>query len=54
MLPDKFEIKIIDNEGVKKQIGVIKKLFAKAKIVINCGDAGQEGELVLGLGVSPT
>ena len=46
MLPDKFEIKLIDNEGVKKQFGIIKKLFAKAKVVINCGDAGQEGELI--------
>ncbi|HHB78625.1 MAG TPA: type IA DNA topoisomerase [Saprospiraceae bacterium] len=46
MLPEKFEIKLIDNEGVKKQFAVIKKLFAKAAVVINCGDAGQEGELI--------
>ena len=46
MLPEKFEIKLIDNDGVKKQFGVIKRLFAKAKLVINCGDAGQEGELI--------
>ena len=46
MLPDKFEIKLIDNEGVKKQFDVVKRLFAKASVVINCGDAGQEGELI--------
>ena len=46
MLPDKFEIKLINNSGVKKQFGVIKKLFKKASVVINCGDAGQEGELI--------
>lgn len=46
MLPEKFETKLISNKGVKKQFGVIKKLFKKAKVVINCGDAGQEGELI--------
>ena len=44
--PEKFETKLITNKGVKKQFGVIKKLFKKAEIVINCGDAGQEGELI--------
>ncbi len=46
MLPDKFETKLISNSGVKKQFGVIKKLLKEAKLVINCGDAGQEGELI--------
>ena len=46
MLPEKFETKLISNKGVKKQFGVIKKLFKQAEVVINCGDAGQEGELI--------
>ncbi len=44
--PEKFETKLITNKGVKKQFGIIKKLFKKAEVVINCGDAGQEGELI--------
>ncbi len=46
ILPEKFEIKLIQNPGVKKQFAVIKRLFKSATIVINCGDAGQEGELI--------
>lgn len=46
MLPPKFEIKLISNPGVKKQFGIIKKLLKSANSVINCGDAGQEGELI--------
>lgn len=46
MLPDKFETKLISNTGVKKQFKVIKQLFKTAEVVINCGDAGQEGELI--------
>ena len=46
MLPEKFETKLISNQGVKKQFGIIKKLFKNAELVINCGDAGQEGELI--------
>ncbi len=46
MLPAKFETKLISNKGVKKQFGVIKTLFKNASLVINCGDAGQEGELI--------
>ncbi len=46
MLPDKFETKLITNKGVKKQFGIIKKLLKSSKLVINCGDAGQEGELI--------
>ena len=46
MLPEKFETKLINDSGVKKQFKVIKELFKKASVVINCGDAGQEGELI--------
>ncbi|WP_271784992.1 type IA DNA topoisomerase [Aquimarina algiphila] len=46
MLPDKFRTKVVDNSGIKKQFGIVKKLFDKATVVINCGDAGQEGELI--------
>lgn len=46
MIPPKFDIKLISNSGVKKQFGVLKKLFKEAQLVINCGDAGQEGELI--------
>ncbi|WP_242134945.1 type IA DNA topoisomerase [Aestuariivivens marinum] len=46
MLPDKFETKVVSNSGVKKQFNIIKSLFDKAEVVINCGDAGQEGELI--------
>lgn len=44
--PDKFGIKLISSKGVKKQFGIIKSLLKKATLVINCGDAGQEGELI--------
>lgn len=46
ILPEKFGIKLIAQKGSKKQFGVIKKLLKQAKVVINCGDAGQEGELI--------
>ena len=46
MLPKRFETKVMDDGGVKKQFNTIKKLFDGAKLVINCGDAGQEGELI--------
>lgn len=46
MLPEKFEIKIKKDKGVKKQFAILKTLFKKAELVINCGDAGQEGELI--------
>jgi len=46
MLPEKFETKVMSNSGVKKQFKVIKGLFKKAAVVINCGDAGTEGELI--------
>ena len=46
MVPERFSIKIIDNPGVKKQFKVVESLFRKADCIINCGDAGQEGELI--------
>ena len=46
MLPEKFETKLIGNDGVKKQFNILKNLFDNATSVINCGDAGQEGELI--------
>ncbi|MDO6491700.1 MULTISPECIES: DNA topoisomerase 3 [unclassified Cellulophaga] len=46
MLPNKFKTKVVDNAGIQKQFGIVKKLFDKASVVINCGDAGQEGELI--------
>lgn len=46
MIPPRFSIRLIENEGVKKQFGIIENLIAKADEVINCGDAGQEGELI--------
>ncbi|MDR0825412.1 MAG: DNA topoisomerase 3 [Prevotella sp.] len=46
MIPPRFGIKIIENDGVKKQFSVIETLISHADEVINCGDAGQEGELI--------
>lgn len=46
IIPQHFGIKLIDNEGVARQFGVIQNLVAHADEVINCGDAGQEGELI--------
>jgi DNA topoisomerase-3 len=46
MLPEKFRVKVSENDGIKKQFNIVKSLFDKADIVINCGDAGQEGELI--------
>lgn len=46
MLPDHFQTKLMSDSGVKKQFKVIKQLFKKASLVINCGDAGTEGELI--------
>lgn len=46
MIPDKFGIKLIDQESIKRQFNVIEALISKADKVINCGDAGQEGELI--------
>lgn len=46
LIPDKFGIKLIDDQGVKRQFSVIEKLVQECEEVINCGDAGQEGELI--------
>lgn len=46
MIPPKFGIKLIDDEGIRKQFAVIEQLMQKADSIINCGDAGQEGELI--------
>ena len=46
MIPQRFGIKLIDSEHVKKQFAIIEKLYSKADEIINCGDAGQEGELI--------
>lgn len=46
MLPDKFNTKVVDNAGIQKQFNIIKGLFERADVIINCGDAGQEGELI--------
>jgi DNA topoisomerase-3 len=46
MLPEKFETKVVQNSGIQKQFRIVKGLFDKAELVINCGDAGQEGELI--------
>jgi DNA topoisomerase-3 len=37
---------VVANSGIQKQFRIIKSLFDKAELVINCGDAGQEGELI--------
>ena len=46
MIPERFGIKLIDDEGIQRQFHVIETLIASADGVINCGDAGQEGELI--------
>ena len=46
MIPPKFGIKLIDDKGIEKQFGIITNLFSSAEYIVNCGDAGQEGELI--------
>jgi DNA topoisomerase-3 len=46
MLPEKFKTKVVSNDGIQKQFNIVKSLFNKADVIINCGDAGQEGELI--------
>ena len=46
MIPPRFGIKLIDNQGIEKQFNIIKNLMQSADMIINCGDAGQEGELI--------
>lgn len=46
MIPTRFGIKLIEDEGIIKQFAIIEKLYQGADEIINCGDAGQEGELI--------
>lgn len=46
IIPAQFGIKIKGDKGVEKQFQTIKNLVSKATEIINCGDAGQEGELI--------
>lgn len=46
MIPPRFGIKLIDDAGIEKQFKVIEQLMQNADEIINCGDAGQEGELI--------
>lgn len=46
MIPTRFGIKLIDDKGIAKQFSIIEKLMQNADGIINCGDAGQEGELI--------
>lgn len=46
MIPPRFGIKLIENKGIEKQFAVIEKLMQSADMIVNCGDAGQEGELI--------
>lgn len=46
MLPEKFQTKVVANDGIQKQFNIVKSLFDRADVIINCGDAGQEGELI--------
>ena len=46
MIPQRFGIKLINNKGVERQFAVIERLMQKADSIVNCGDAGQEGELI--------
>lgn len=46
MIPMRFGIKLIPNQGFEKQFNTIVKLYSEADMIVNCGDAGQEGELI--------
>ncbi len=46
IIPPRFGIKLIDDSGIKKQFHIIESLMLNAEEIINCGDAGQEGELI--------
>ena len=46
MIPDRFGIKLIQNDGYQKQFNTIQRLMKNAEGIVNCGDAGQEGELI--------
>ena len=46
MVPPRFGIKLIEDNGIKKQFAIIERLMQSADGIVNCGDAGQEGELI--------
>ena len=46
MIPQRFGIRLKDDDGVKKQFAIIEQLMSQADSIVNCGDAGQEGELI--------
>ena len=46
MIPQRFGIKLINDKGIEKQFAIIEKLMQNAEGIVNCGDAGQEGELI--------
>ena len=46
IIPDRFGIKLINNDGYAKQFATIERLMQAADGIVNCGDAGQEGELI--------
>ena len=46
MVPPRFGIRLKDDQGVRRQFAVIEQLMSKAERIVNCGDAGQEGELI--------
>ena len=46
MIPQRFGIKLIEDKGIKEQFETIERLYSHADEIINCGDAGQEGELI--------
>lgn len=46
IIPERFGIKLKTDKGIEKQFKIIQELMQKADMIINCGDAGQEGELI--------
>ncbi len=46
MVPARFGIKLIDEDYIKRQFAIVEALFRQAELIVNCGDAGQEGELI--------
>ena len=46
MIPPRFGIKLIENQTYQKQFKIIESIVRQAEMVVNCGDAGQEGELI--------
>ncbi len=46
MIPERFGIKVIEDDGIRKQFKIVERLYQQADEIINCGDAGQEGELI--------